>query len=238
MRKLFDLSPGELPGLDTFFAYIEQKFASPASNVGESLWPALQGGPFGVSDIWAWFSRLAILNRLRSSYGNQTTFGQLLSDPDLLASSDTAVLYAQAVFASLCVITGVAKPTTPRRPTPNNAPLPLSNFRLAVEYGDDHWGLLTCFNEPVLVQFSMIHDYYTRAVPGYQRFEEDEPAELYKPRLGYDCLAEFGGVKLKFVDCILDHLGFDRPSRTLSIYRFPSLCLAHLRRARKVHLGI
>lgn len=223
MRNLFDLSPGDLPGLDTFFAYIEHKFAS----------PALQGGPFGVSDIWAWSSRLTILNTLRSSHRNQPTFGQLLSDPGLLASSDTGIIYAQAIFASLCVITGVAKPTTPKRPPPDNAPLPLNDFRLAVEHGGKKWGLLTRFTEPVLVQFSMIHDYYTRATPGYQLFEEDEPAELYKPRLGYDCLAKLGGVTLRFVDCIIDHLKFDRPSRTLSIYRFPSLYLAHLRRTRK-----
>lgn len=130
MRNLFDLSPGDLPGLDTFFAYIEHKFASPASNGGECLWPALQGGPFGVSDIWAWSSRLTILNTLRSSHRNQPTFGQLLSDPGLLASSDTGIIYAPAIFASLCVITGVAKPTTPKRPRPTMRRCLLTSFGL------------------------------------------------------------------------------------------------------------
>ncbi|RDW74290.1 uncharacterized protein DSM5745_06952 [Aspergillus mulundensis] len=53
---------------------------------------------------------------------------------------------------------------------------------------------------------------------------------LYEPRLGYDSLGRYGGIRLKWVETLSDHLSLDTRNRTLSIFKFPSLCAARVLR--------
>ncbi|KAK1706801.1 hypothetical protein BDP67DRAFT_163708 [Colletotrichum lupini] len=51
---------------------------------------------------------------------------------------------------------------------------------------------------------------------------------LYEPSLNFAALSIIGRVSIMWVDTISAHLYFDRASRQLSLYRFPSLCASKI----------
>jgi hypothetical protein len=52
--------------------------------------------------------------------------------------------------------------------------------------------------------------------------------------LNYYSLFTIGRVKIRWVNTLTEHLTFDRPNRTLSVFRFPSYCVASVLRKRFV----
>lgn len=57
---------------------------------------------------------------------------------------------------------------------------------------------------------------------------------LYESKLNYFSLFTIGQVKLKWVDTLSGHLAFDTATRTLSIFCFPSFCVANILRQHDV----
>ncbi|KAK2595620.1 hypothetical protein QQS21_006667 [Conoideocrella luteorostrata] len=53
---------------------------------------------------------------------------------------------------------------------------------------------------------------------------------LYESSLNYFSLFKIGRVKLKWVDTITSHLIFERSTRTLSLFRFPSFCAMSIKK--------
>lgn len=51
---------------------------------------------------------------------------------------------------------------------------------------------------------------------------------LYMPSLNYFSLLTVGRVRIRLVDTVTAHLAFDRPTRTLSIFRFPTFCVTNV----------
>jgi hypothetical protein len=58
-------------------------------------------------------------------------------------------------------------------------------------------------------------------------FTNPAPSEtLYESSVNYFSLQNIGRVRLEWVDMVTDHLRFNRQKRTLSLFRFPSMCIA------------
>ncbi|KAL6401120.1 hypothetical protein AUP68_16844 [Ilyonectria robusta] len=51
---------------------------------------------------------------------------------------------------------------------------------------------------------------------------------LYEPSLTYESLHMIGRVRIKWVDTLTAHLSFDRATRELSVYCYPSFCVAKI----------
>jgi hypothetical protein len=51
---------------------------------------------------------------------------------------------------------------------------------------------------------------------------------LYESSLNYFSLSTIGRVRITWVDTLTSHLAFDRSTRTLSIFRFPSFCATNV----------
>jgi hypothetical protein len=51
---------------------------------------------------------------------------------------------------------------------------------------------------------------------------------LYEPSLNYHSLSTIGGIKIKWVDTVTAHLVLNRATRELSVYRYPSFCIAKI----------
>lgn len=51
---------------------------------------------------------------------------------------------------------------------------------------------------------------------------------LYESSLNYFSLYTIGRVRLQWVDTLTAHLAFDRSTRTLYVFRFPSFCVANI----------
>ncbi|KAK4039377.1 hypothetical protein C8A01DRAFT_47166 [Parachaetomium inaequale] len=69
-------------------------------------------------------------------------------------------------------------------------------------------------------------------LPSHARGADDDI--LYESSLNYFTLRTIGRVKLKWVDTLTAHLAFDRSTRTLSLFRYPSFCVANLLRTNDV----
>lgn len=59
---------------------------------------------------------------------------------------------------------------------------------------------------------------------------------LYEPSLTFDSLQMIGRVGIKWVDTLTAHLTFNRLTRELSVYRFPSFCVAKILSKHKVEV--
>ncbi|KAK0747421.1 hypothetical protein B0T21DRAFT_388497 [Apiosordaria backusii] len=57
---------------------------------------------------------------------------------------------------------------------------------------------------------------------------------LYVSSLEYFALFTIGRVRLKWVETLSDHLAFDRSKHTLSVFRYPSFCVANILRKNEV----
>lgn len=57
---------------------------------------------------------------------------------------------------------------------------------------------------------------------------------LYESSLNFFSLFTIGRVRLKWVNTLTAHLAFDRSTRTLSVFRFPSLCVTNVLRKHDV----
>jgi hypothetical protein len=57
---------------------------------------------------------------------------------------------------------------------------------------------------------------------------------LYEPSLTFDSLHMIGRVGIKWVDTLTAHLSFNRHTRELSVYRYPSFCVAKILSKEKV----
>ncbi|KAM7213093.1 hypothetical protein V8F06_011516 [Rhypophila decipiens] len=70
------------------------------------------------------------------------------------------------------------------------------------------------------------------AAPPIDNFED----RLYEPGLNYASLSTIGRVRIRWVDTLTAHLEFDRATRELSLFRFPSFCVAKILSQHKVHV--
>lgn len=59
---------------------------------------------------------------------------------------------------------------------------------------------------------------------------------LYEPSLTFDSLHMIGRVGIKWVDTLTAHLSFNRHTRELSVYRYPSFCVAKILSKEKVEV--
>lgn len=57
---------------------------------------------------------------------------------------------------------------------------------------------------------------------------------LHEPSLNYGSLSTISRVRIKWVDTLTAHLAFDRATRELSVYRYPSFCVAKILSKHKV----
>ncbi|OJJ02093.1 hypothetical protein ASPVEDRAFT_655736 [Aspergillus versicolor CBS 583.65] len=57
---------------------------------------------------------------------------------------------------------------------------------------------------------------------------------LYESAMNYASLKKYGGIRLRWVDTLSEHLSLDRGKRELSLFRFPSLCALRVLKADRL----
>jgi hypothetical protein len=68
-------------------------------------------------------------------------------------------------------------------------------------------------------------------------FHSRSHTELEVSLLCFQTLNRMAGIKIELVDCLAQHLEFDRRSKILRVFRFPSLCLIMYSSPRKAALA-
>ncbi|KAK7909058.1 hypothetical protein PG985_014936 [Apiospora marii] len=254
IQKLFGLSDVDIarwPGLLTFCRNLERNFQQLLHPDFDVIWTIINRNHESsrrASDCWDWC--FAVVEVFRKEPNG---------DPSLQRAYETLIMEAQmethgisrkdkkhvlkAMFAVLCWVTGCLTPIindemTPatdgealipqepileaensfRKLTVKNINRPISklfySFRNQTETRTDH-------NDGEITESSLAVDI----------MQEDV---LYNSALNFSSLSTVGRVRLTWVDTITSHLHFNPVTRTLSIFRFPSFCVANILRANRM----
>lgn len=125
-----------------------------------------------------------------------------------------------AIFAVLCWTTMTLKPVLSRERTGSE----LQTYFMAERSSQIH---LRQARRPVAKMFrgfkEQAKEQHTQVVRTSTTIDMDS---LYESNLNFFSLYTIGRFRLKWVDTLTSHLEFDRQTRTISIFRFPSVCVS------------
>ncbi|KAL4900851.1 hypothetical protein BDW74DRAFT_182438 [Aspergillus multicolor] len=231
--RLFGLSSAEeLPGLAVYMRQVENRLWSDACK--RKLW--LPAGE-KASVIWIWCHRvLEALEHVQTIHGIDATFDQMISElAPPIHPLDTATR-GSIICASLCVLTGLIDPTTLEVP---EAILPGNCQFVAKHQEDAAWCRANALDGSIRWAFRVIPEHMFVLINEGTETQYAELNELVARTLDSGYLRDARKVELKLVDTLTEHMVFQNngTSWVLSIFRYPSLCLAHLRKDVQLELG-
>lgn len=239
IRLLFGLPSNygrEWPGIEMFLKYLEEQFSVLIDQEYNIIWKILdRPAPGDPHVVWEWC--LSVLAAFRGqgddSASIEDVFRKLIDQCQLaeshLEASEVEDIH-RAIFAVLCWTSlavrpflqresGVTMSTTQTRPRPwaENSDQILS---------------VRSLRRPVLKVLPI----FRQGLNERQRLSSSVPPNttqsphpsdiIYESSINYFSLCNVGHVDLDWVDTITDHLRFNRQTRTLSLFRLPSFCLA------------
>lgn len=240
--------PSEWPGTLAFISHLEKCFADLLDPEFEILWKVLhRDTPSTTADCWYWcFAVIEAFQALDSAdLGIETAYDQLLENlnvvPEDITSKDRQQIL-RAMFAVLCWTSATLKPvlgnekvTAATNTIDFNEvqPLVLEAENTSRVYSTDDVDrplskMFRFFRSSSWEDWSLEQPLANAGTQGNESNGGGSNHMLYGSSLKYSSLATIGRVKLKWVDTLTAHLAFDRPSRTLSIFRFPSFCAAQV----------
>lgn len=130
------------------------------------------------------------------------------------------------------------------RPTFNVCPL--DNFAIQQDDGEPDSGLVfDTYRAPTELSdrpLSVLFKYFGNLLPARSPFTTHMAAEtskdvvswtaLWPEEMNASLLQTLLHVRFRWVDCLALHLDYDKSTQTLSLFRYPSLCAAMLKRTR------
>ncbi|KAL3952367.1 hypothetical protein ACCO45_012310 [Purpureocillium lilacinum] len=238
------------PGIHSFCRYLEgclQELLDPRFSI---IWKIVQKiAPSASSSCWKWcFVVIETFEAMQEEDPSiEKAYQKLLENAnwaldEVTPEEKTHIL--QAIFAVLCWVTTMLRPILSldsvdmleihRNVLPPAPFLVAENSSQIYASGDTR--------RPISKMFFV----YRNALPPAG---QDTPAlgstihssivgvatdDLHESRLNYFSLFTIGRVRVKWVDTLTAHLDFNQSTRTLCIFRFPSLCVTHVLRQREV----
>jgi hypothetical protein len=145
----------------------------------------------------------------------------------------------QAIFAVLCWTSATLKPLME---APNTSDRDTQALILEAENASQRYSTKD-LRRPISKMFYSFRN-HTGYVEGLEPFSQNEVQcsegvsneVLYESTLNYSSLFTIGRIRLKWVDTLTAHLDFDRQTRTLSVFRFPSFCVANVLRTKDLKI--
>jgi hypothetical protein len=143
----------------------------------------------------------------------------------------------RAIFAVLCWTSATLKPLIG---TPETVDLDTQAHFLEAENSSQKYSTKD-LRRPISKMFysfqnraEYVEEFENHPRNEFQGGEHSNSDMLYESSLNYFSLYTIGRVKLKWVDTLTAHLAFDRPTRTLSVFRFPSFCATNTLRTNGI----
>lgn len=240
IRLLFGLPSNygrEWPGIEMFLEYLEEQFSVLIDQKYDIIWKILaRPAPGDPNVVWEWC--LSVLAAFRGqgddSASIEDVYRKLIDQCQLagshLEASEVEDIH-RAIFAVLCWTSMAVRPflqresgatlsTTPTQPRPwaenSDQTLSVRSLRRPV------LKILPIFRQGLNERqrlSSFIQPNTSTQLP--------HPSDIiYESSINYFSLRNVGHVDLDWVDTITNHLRFNRQTRTLSLFRLPSFCLA------------
>lgn len=234
------------PGILVFCRHLESCFEELLDHKFGIIWTILgQDSPSVAVDCWPWF--FAVIETFQALQDDdpsiEKAYQRLLENAKSPheTKADQKIQVLRAMFAVLCWTSATLKPLLEDEGTAataggTNAGVVENSLLMAENSSQKHSS--KDFRRPISKLF-----YSFRNHVGGAEESEHHPASceiqgieiessgndvLYQSSLNNSSLFTIGRVRLKWVDILTAHLIFDRSTRTLSVFRFPSFCAANI----------
>ncbi|KAH0556662.1 hypothetical protein GP486_005534 [Trichoglossum hirsutum] len=239
------------PGILVFCHHLESCFGELLDSRFDVVWKILRrDSPSATVDCWHWcFAVIEAFKALQDDDPSiEKAYQRLIEDAEeslheIKAHEKMQVL--RAMFAVLCWTSATLKPLLDDEAmaaTTNAAnPGAAQKSSLAAENSSQIYSSRD-LRRPISKMFYSFQNHakdveepeHHPACGGTQSGGSISDDVLYQSSLNYFSLFTIGRVRLKWVDTLTAHLAFDRSTRTLSVFRFPSFCVANVLRGHDV----
>lgn len=230
----------EWPGILLFLMHVEHNLSSaihPQDGIVRRLLDDWHSDPRQIA--WKWcFAVIHAIETFRSDQVSiDNVYQKLVSDSGCSSTSfspqDMDAVY-RTIFAILCWTSMCFEPVLVSTPSPTSTAA--SNVLSPWVKGPHQSLSWRDFKRPIVKIFKM----FSKRLPA-ESSQGNEPSivpsvisidpgstteTVYESIVNYYTLQKIGHVRLEWVDTITDHLRFDPYTRTLSLFRLPTFCLA------------
>ncbi|KAI0384928.1 hypothetical protein F5Y04DRAFT_292512 [Hypomontagnella monticulosa] len=221
----------KFPGILIFCRHLETRFQRLQVSERDAIQKVLKkAGPLTVDDFWDWcFKVLKAFNSLepdKITIENAYSAIILTGTKDIVIGVEEKRYVLRAIFAVLCWTSGTLVPL-----------IKDESSMLEAKNIDQLYSVRT--NNDLLRPLDKLfqkfrysnEDVRSSAEPRggtVRNARSSSDDTLYESSLNYFTLSTIGGIEIQWVDTITAHLAFDLQKRTLSIFRFPSFCIANV----------
>ncbi|KAL4900843.1 hypothetical protein BDW74DRAFT_91076 [Aspergillus multicolor] len=212
------------PGLFVYCQHLEAEYdrlsADPTSQTMRSLIHA-------PATCWSWYS--TIINAWGTLGPNERenpTLEQLIA-PYISnhTTTEQKASIMQAFVNTFCLVSASLAPSIPvAPPEPALTRSEPQVFTLKAKYAGRYCSAVRSDSEHMQQLFS--HFGKSRSVPQDNSGVNNRSEFLSIAKVNFACLSTIGRVRLEWVDTMSAHLLFDHRTRTLSVYSYPSVCVA------------
>lgn len=235
----------EWPGILAFCSHLEKSFEELLDPRFRVIWKILgRAAPSSAVDCWEWcFVVIKAFQDLEyEDPSMEKAYRRILENSKNLGlevESNDKLQIMQAIFAVLCWTSATLKPILHSERPSTTSSADNSSLKQDSSLVAENSSQKYSYNDlrrPISKMF-----YHFRP----HNWDVEEPEEslanrrnqsdggisndvLYQSSLNYFSLSIIGHVKVIWVDTLTSHLAFDRSTRTLSIFRFPSFCATHV----------
>jgi hypothetical protein len=240
------------PGILVFCHHLENCFEELLDPRFDIIWRILRrDSPSATVDCWHWcFVVIKTFQALKDDDPSiEKAYQRLIENAnqslhDIKAHEKLQVL--RAMFAVICWTSATLKPllddeATAATTDAANPGVVQTSSSLAAENSSQKYSSRD-LRRPISKMFYSFRNHAEDveeserhpASGGTQRSGSSSNDVLHESSLNYSSLFRIGRVRLKWVDTLTAHLAFDRSTRTLSVFRFPSYCVTNVLRKHDV----
>jgi hypothetical protein len=247
LENLFGIPKEQLqrwPGATAYCRFLESCFQSLLATDYDSIWNLIgKTKPASPDDCWMWFNAICLkIHEL----GEENSIGDIWDslNPSPTPSSQNSLEYTSnstpekaagliAIFAVLCWASMTLQPKLRWEDFGGQPSIAIQCRKAATQ------GLkLDIARRPIHMVFRALQRFLPLGkwqqpmdTNSSNNGHEKSPA-LFLSTLNYSTLKTIGKVRLAWVDNLTNHLDFEPGTRTLSIFRFPSLCVLSVLKAK------
>lgn len=240
LSLIFGLDPDVIaawPGGQVFCTYVEKSLYILANNTSQGVWTVLDQPTPGHHEI-CWHLCLSVLEIFQSLGDDEATLERVYkrlienykkTPREILPVDKQTVL--QAIFAVLCCTSMALEPVVKNPdPTSQEATISVHARNISKIYSSNS------LRVPIHKVFRSF-----RATLGTRNLEAISVSPngnieaglrsgemLYAATLNFASLSTIGRVRVAWVNDLSSHLIFDRPTRTLYVFRFPTYCVLNV----------
>ncbi|KAH8703632.1 hypothetical protein BGW36DRAFT_443975 [Talaromyces proteolyticus] len=211
----------EWPGILVFCSHLESRFEELLNPQFGTIWRIL-GCTAPLTAVGCWHWCFAVIRAFQALSDEESCMDKAykrllenskISENEIESYDKLQVL--RAMFAVLCWTSAIIKPILDVEAVTSTLETANSNLRRPI-------AKVFFYFQSNTTDVQKPGDYLANG--GNQSSGGSSDDVLYESSLNYSSLSTIGRVKLKWVDTLTAHLAFDRSTRVLSVYRFPSFC--------------